>query len=77
MLLTNFFDSKSIIAENTYHTWLDPHAAGGPHGIDGVPVALIALLLEVPTTAMVSIVPDLAARMESSVEAAMASIHHL
>jgi hypothetical protein len=48
-----------------------------PMASTAFPVALIALLLEVPTTAMVSIVPDLAARMESSVEAAMASIHHL
>jgi hypothetical protein len=37
MILTKVFGSKSIIAKNTYHTWHDPPAAGGPHGIGGVP----------------------------------------
>jgi hypothetical protein len=41
------------------------------------PVASIALLLEVPRVVAVSIVPDLAARIESSVKVAAASIHHL
>jgi hypothetical protein len=41
------------------------------------PVTLIALLLEVPKAVAASIVPDPAARVESSVEATAASIHHL
>jgi hypothetical protein len=41
------------------------------------PAALIGLLLEVPRAIAASIVPDPAARVESSVEVAAASIHHL
>jgi hypothetical protein len=41
------------------------------------PAASTALLLEVLRVVVVSIVPDPAVRVESSVEAATASIHHL
>jgi hypothetical protein len=39
--------------------------------------ASTALLLEVPRAVVASIVPDPAARVESSVKAVAASIHHL
>jgi hypothetical protein len=41
------------------------------------PVAATTLLLEIPRAVAASIVPDPAARVQSSVEAATASIHHL
>jgi hypothetical protein len=41
------------------------------------PAASTCLLLEVPRAAVASIVPDLTARVESSVEAVVASIDHL
>jgi hypothetical protein len=41
------------------------------------PAASIALLLEAPRVVAMSIVSDPAARVESSVEAAVAGIHHL
>jgi hypothetical protein len=41
------------------------------------PAASTALLLEVPRAVVAPIVPDPAARVESSVEVAAASIHHL
>jgi hypothetical protein len=41
------------------------------------PTTSTTLLLEVPRAVATSIVPDLAARVESSVEVAVASIHHL
>jgi hypothetical protein len=52
----------------------DPPAVGGPHDIDN-PHA--TLMLEVARAVAASIVPDPAARVESSVEAAAANIHHL
>jgi hypothetical protein len=48
-----------------------------PTALATFPVASMTLLLDVPTTVAVSIVPDPAARMESSVEAVATNIHHL
>jgi hypothetical protein len=41
------------------------------------PATSTTLLLEVPRAVATSIVPDPTARVESSVEVAVASIHHL
>jgi hypothetical protein len=77
------YDSKSIIAENTYRI-ISYHIIPDlilllkvPTASTVFPTTLVGLLLEVPTALAASIVPDPAARVVSSVEAAAASIQHL
>jgi hypothetical protein len=63
----------SIIAENTYHIIPDPTLLllKVPTTSVAFSVTSTTLLLEVPMAVVTSIVPDLATRVESSVEAAV------